>query len=188
MSSGDRERWNVRHAEREAPGEPSAFLVALDGLLPRSGRALDVAGGAGRHALWLARRGLEVRLADVSDVALARAARAARDEGIALATLEVDLEAAPLPEGPFDLVLCTYFLHRPLFRAFPAALAPGGLLVFAHATRKNLERNPRPPPAHLLEDGELASLVCGLEVVRCEEGWFEEGRHEARLVARKPGR
>jgi SAM-dependent methyltransferase len=188
MASGDRERWNVRHAEREAPGEPSAFVAALDGLLPRSGRALDVAGGAGRHALWLARRGLDVTLADVSDVALARAAAAAREEGIPLATLEVDLEAAPLPAGPWDLVLCTYFLHRPLFRAFPGVLAPGGWLIFAHATRKNLERNPRPPLAHLLLDGEVRSLVSGLEVVRCEEGWFEEGRHEARLVARKPGR
>lgn len=188
MSSRDRERWNARHAEREAPGEPSAFVAGLDDLLPRTGRALDVAGGAGRHALWLARRGLAVTLADVSDVALARASRAAREEGLALETLEVDLEAAPLPAGPWDLVLCTFFLHRPLLRAVPEVLAPGGWLVFAHATRRNLERNPRPPLAHLLEDGELATLVSGLEVVRCEEGWFEEGRHEARLVARKPVR
>jgi len=186
VAEGDRERWNERHA-REAPAEPSRFVSSLDGLLPRRGRALDVAGGRGRHALWLARRGLDVTLADVSDVALGVAAEAARSEGLALARVELDLEAAPLPPGPWDVVVCTYFLHRPLFEAFPAVLAPGGWLVFAHATRKNLERNPRPPPAHLLEDGELRSLVRGLDVVRCEEGWFEEGRHEARLVARRPG-
>jgi hypothetical protein len=51
-------------------------------------------------------------------------------------------------------------------------------------TRSNLERHTRPDPRHLLEDGELPGLVPGLEIVRYEEGWTEQGRHEARLVAR----
>jgi SAM-dependent methyltransferase len=186
MAHGDRERWNARYRDPAEAREPSPFLAALDSVLPRRGRALDVAGGAGRNALWLARRGLAVTLADVSDVALAQAATAARSAGFSLSTLQVDLEEALLPEGPWDLVLCTYFLHRPLFAAFPAALAPGGLLVFAHATLRNLERHPRPGPAHVLEDGELPGLVVGLEVLRYDEGWLESGRHEARVVARKP--
>lgn len=186
MPGDDRERWNARYGEDTAPAEPSPFLVGLDALLPRRGRALDVAGGAGRHALWLARRGLHVTLADVSDVALARAARDARAEGLAVETLQIDLEAEPLPRGPWDVILCTYFLHRPLFLAFAAELAPGGWLLVAHATRSNLQRHPRPGPAHVLEDGELPALVPELEIVRHEEGWLESGRHEARLVARKP--
>jgi SAM-dependent methyltransferase len=186
VPSTDRDRWNARYLAEDVSSEPSPFLVALDALLPRRGRALDVAGGAGRNALWLARRGLDVTLADVSDVALAKAADAARDQSLALATLHLDLESAPLPEGPWDLLVCTYFLHRPLFAAFPAALAPGGLLVFAHATRTNLTRHPRPGPDHVLEDGELPTLVRGLDVLRADEGWLESGRHEARVVARKP--
>jgi tellurite methyltransferase len=188
MSTEDREKWDARYREREAPAAPSSFLVGLDALLPRRGRALDVAGGAGRNALWLARRGLTVTLADVSGVALAQASRAAREEGLSLATVQVDLEAAPFPEGPWDVIVCTYYLHRPLFAAFPAALAPGGWLAFAHATRKNLERHPRPGSAYVLEEHELETLVSGLEeleIVQLAEGWFEEGRHEARLVARK---
>jgi tellurite methyltransferase len=84
-------------------------------------------------------------------------------------------------------VLCCYFLHRPLFPALAAALAPGGILAVAHATRSNLARHPRPGPQFLLEDGELPGLVRGLslEILRFEEGWLEEGRHEARIVARK---
>ncbi len=186
MAKTDRDEWNARHLAEDAPSLPSPFLVTLDDLLPRRGRALDVAGGSGRHALWLARRGLEVTLADVSDVALERAAATARSEGLSLTTLQVDLEAAPLPPGPWDAIVCTYFLHRPLFAAFAAALAPGGLLVVAHATRTNLTRHSRPGPDHVLEDGELPALVRGLEVVRYEEGWLESGRHEARIVARKP--
>jgi SAM-dependent methyltransferase len=186
MAGGDRERWNARYAEEEAPATPAPWLAGLDALLPRRGRALDVAGGSGRHALWLARRGLEVTLADVSDVALERAARDARAEGLALATVQVDLESALLPPGPWDLILCVYFLHRALFPSLAAALAPGGVLVAAHATRTNLERHSHPGPRWLLEDGELPTLVRGLDVLRYEEGWLESGRHEARLVARRP--
>jgi SAM-dependent methyltransferase len=182
----DRQKWNARYREQQEPSPPSPFLVGLDGLLPRRGRALDVAGGSGRHALWLARRGLETTLADVSEIALEKAAEAAGREGLSLRTVQIDLQSAPLPAGPWDLILCTYFLHRPLFAAFPAALAPGGWLVVTHATRSNLKVHPRPGPEYLLEDGELPALVRGLEVIRSEEGWLESGRHEARIVARKP--
>jgi SAM-dependent methyltransferase len=187
---GDRERWNARYRDEDAPSEPAAFLAELEGVLPRSGRALDVAGGAGRHALWLARRGLAVTLADVSDVALGRAAARAAAEGLQLATVRLDLEESPLPEGPWDLLLCTYFLHRPLLAVFARALAPGGVLAFAHPTRTNLLRHARPPPGHLLEDGEVRGLAGGLalEVLRCDEGWRASGRHEAWLVARAPAR
>jgi len=186
MPLGDREKWNTRYRAEEAVAPPSPFLAALDDVLPRRGRALDVGGGSGRNALWLARRGLEVTLADVSDVALERAAAAARAEALTLETVRVDLEAEPLPPGPWDLILCAYFLHRPLFAAFTAALSAGGWLVVAHSTRSNLQRHPRPGPDHVLEDGELPTLIQGLEVVRYEEGWLESGRHEARIVARKP--
>jgi SAM-dependent methyltransferase len=189
VGRGERERWNARYGSSPSPAagveEPSRFLASLEALLPRRGRALDVAGGSGRNALWLARRGLDVTLADVSDVALSIAARAAREEGLSLATVEVDLELGPPPAGPWDVVVCTYFLHRPLLAALPAALAPGGWLAVAHATRRNLEKHPRPPAQYLLAEGELRALAAGLELVRYEEGWLEEGRHEARLVARR---
>jgi SAM-dependent methyltransferase len=186
VAGTDRDRWNERYRAEEAVPPPSPWLERLDPILPRRGRALDAGGGSGRNALWLAARGLDVTLADVSDVALERAAREARARGVALATAAVDLEAGPPPPGPWDLVLCLYFLHRPLLAAVPALLAPGGLLVVAHATRRNLERFPRPGPRHVLEEGELPRLVRGLEVVSTEEGWLDGGRHEARLVARRP--
>jgi SAM-dependent methyltransferase len=188
VAGEDRDRWNARYRGEDAVPPPSPFLVSLDPLLPRRGRALDAGGGSGRNALWLAARGLEVTLADVSDVALSAAAREAAARGLPLATVEVDLEEAPPPRGPWDLVVVLYFLHRPLLEALPSLLAPGGFLVVAHATRRNLERHARPGPGHVLEEGELPRLVRGLHVVRSEEGWLEGGRHEARLVARAPSR
>jgi len=186
MSEEDRQRWNSRYREAAQSREPAAFLRALSGQLPVTGRALDVAGGPGHDALWLAYQGLDVTLLDISDVALERAAAAAREAGVALRTQRVDVECEPLPPGPYALVLCLNFLWRPLFAAIPQVLAPGGLLVFSQPTRANLQRHPHPSARFLLEDGELPRLVQGLELVSYTEGWTEEGRHEARLVASRP--
>ncbi len=75
-----------------------------------------------------------------------------------------------------------------MLAAAPGALEPHGLLIFCQPTVRNLERHERPARRYLLEEGELAALAAGmaLEVLLLEEGWGEEGRHEARLVARKP--
>jgi tellurite methyltransferase len=182
----ERQRWDRRYREGGGATEPSAFLLSLDGLLPRRGRALDLAGGRGRHALWLAARGLKVTLADVSPVGLALAREAAEERRLPIRTVEVDLAAEPPPAGPWDVLVCFHYLHRPLFRHFPALLAPEGLLVFCQPTRRNLERHLRPSERHLLAEGELPRLVTGLLVLSYEEGWTEEGRHEARLVAGRP--
>jgi tellurite methyltransferase len=184
MSDGDRAKWDARWAERgRTPAEPSPFVISLDAILPRAGRALDVAGGAGRHALWLAQRGLDVTLVDVSEVALAFARRHAEERGVRITTVSADLLSGGLPAGPWDVIVCFHYLERALFDEFPSQLAAGGLLVFVQPTRSNLERHAQPSARFLLEDGELPSLVRGVEILRYEEGWLEEGRHEARLVA-----
>jgi SAM-dependent methyltransferase len=185
LAESERDRWDRRYRDEGAPEEPSAFLISLDFLLPRDGSALDLAGGGGRNALWLARRGLEVTLADVSEAGLTIARDRAAKAGLSIQAIRLDLEREPLPAGPWGLVVCFHFLWRPLFAVIPDVLGPGGLFVYAQPTRKNLERHARPGPAFLLEEGELPRLIHGLTVIRYEEGWFEEGRHEARLVARK---
>jgi SAM-dependent methyltransferase len=191
MSQADREKWNARFREGTpyARADPSPFLVSLADQLPRQGRALDLAGGAGRNAIWLARRGLDVTLSDISQVGLALARDAADRAGVALTLVEADLEEQPLPAGPFDLILSFNFLRRELFAAFPQQLTPGGLLVYLGATRSNLQRHAKPPAQFLLEDGELPRLIQPLEVIQYREAWFdypgEEPRHEARLLARK---
>jgi len=145
-----------------------------------------VAGGAGRHSIWLAERGLDVTLVDLSPVALELAMVAAASSGVQIRVLERDLEGDPLPEGPWDAVVCFHYLQRDLCDRMARVLAPGGLLVFVAATVRNLERFERPPLPYLLAEGEAPSLFAGLDIVSYEEGWLEEGRHEARLVARRP--
>ena len=179
--------WDACWAARgPAAQEPAAFVTDAARYLPGTGRALDVAGGAGRHAVWLAARGLEVTLVDISTVALDQAARLADDRGLSISLVQRNLEAEGLPSGRWDAVLIHHFLDRALLAEVPDALESGGVVVFCQPTRRNLERHERPGPMYLLEEGELADLVESwpLDVISLEESWGLEGRHEARLIAR----
>jgi tellurite methyltransferase len=196
-----RARWNARYAARAAAARtaatadragPAAFLTERAELLPRRGRAMDVAGGTGRNALWLAERGLEVTLVDVSDTACAEATARAVAIGRSLDIVRADLTEDPLPVGPWDLILVHHWLDRPTWRRLPAELAPGGVLLLCQPTRTNLERHERPGSRWLLEDGEgrrladeMVAADDALELVDASEGWGVEGRHEARLVLRR---
>lgn len=193
-----RARWNARHAARLAdggdPAEPTAFLTGRADLLPTGGRALDVAGGTGRDALWLAGRGLAVTLVDVSDTALAEATRRAVAAGAPLDVVRCELGVDPLPEGAFDVIVVHHWLDRDVWRALPDHLAVGGLLLACQPTVTNLERHDRPPRRFLLDDGEVGRLAAELaaprdgarfEVVVAIEGWNDRDRHEAELVVRR---
>ena len=186
MSQFDREKWDQKYRDGQHAGaEPSALLTVLDPWLPASGRAVDVAGGAGRHAVWLASRGLETTLLDISTVALDLATTRAQDAGWVINTQAIDLETDPFPAGPWDVIVGFHFLQRNLFDAFKTQLADGGVLIYAQPTMRNLERHARPPADFLLEAHELVSLVAPMKIELYREGWLEEGRHEALVVARK---
>jgi len=186
MSTADRTKWDSKYAASDAaPREPSAVLLSLTEYLPTSGRALDIAGGAGRNAIWLAERGLDVTLADISPVGLALAALRAADAGVALKRLEIDFEQDRLPSVTFDLITSVCYLWRPLFAEYPRLLNPSGVLVVIQPTQRNLERNEKPPASFLLDEGELPRLASGLDIVHYEEGWLADGRHDAVVVAQR---
>lgn len=184
MAMEDRAKWDARYAQGST-GEAPAWIDALDLALPETGRALDVASGAGRIALWAARRGLAVRAVDVSPVGLAIARDTAAKEALSLETIALDLEASELPEGPFALITCFHYRQPSLWPAMKARLAPGGVLIAEVLTVTNLERHAHPSRRWLAEPGELLELAAGLEILFHREAW-EDDRHPARLVARAP--
>ena len=180
------DKWDRRWTGIEDLPEPAFFVVDAGRFLPEEGSALDVAGGIGRHALWMARRGLSVTLVDKSPAAVDKAVDFAVRAGLPLDTEQRDLEAGPLPEGPWDLVLIHHYLDRSLLESVPSVLSAGGVLVFCQPTMRNLERHDRPGREFLLEVGEIGRIAGGLalDVLFIEESWGEDGRHEGRLVAR----
>ncbi len=185
MGAGDRDRWNEKwSAAGIGTGHGSKLVDLLEPWLPESGRLLDIAGGGSNDSLEFARRGLDVTVADVSDVGLAAARLQAEDAGLVVSTVEVDLESAALPAGPWDVITVANYLQRDLFGPMIAALAPGGLLGVVIATTTNLERSDKPGRPFLLEPGELPQLVDGAEILHHSEQWRPNDRHEAHLVAR----
>ena len=190
MDTDRRRTWEHRHRVDETVGPPSPFVVqALDRLAiatPPAGRALDVACGRGRHALWLAARGLVVDAVDRSAEAIAAVAAEARQRGLTIEARVLDLESGHPVLGveACDVIVGFHYLHRPLFPSLIAALRPGGLLIYETFTRAQAARGKPTNPAFLLEPGELRRLVAPLDVVDAREGAFDD-RDVASIVARR---
>lgn len=169
---------------------PQGAVSAPGALAASPARALDLACGAGRDAVFLALNGFQVEGWDHAPEALERARELAQRNGVTVRTEVRDLERPTLepPARPFDLIVCFRFLHRPLFPWMERALAPGGWLVY-ETFRVGQERFGRPIRAHfLLARDELARAFPTLETIRYEEREPEGGPVTARLLARKPDR
>jgi SAM-dependent methyltransferase len=143
-----------------------------------------VACGRGRHAVWLAQHGFATTAIDRDPAALAALEARARRDQLPLTLLTMDLEggAVTLGEATYDVIVVVHYLHRPLFPALLAALAPGGVLVYETFTVAQAARGRPTNPAFLLEPGELPRLVAGLEILDAREGDFE-GRMVSSVVA-----
>ncbi len=171
-----REIWDERHAGRdpiEAPGPDPTVVAELAGA--SVGRALDLATGDGRNAIWLALRGWRVTAVDFSAVAIARARARAERERADVEWVLADLLEWHAPARTFDLVLIA-FLHLPeaerrrVYGAAAEAVAVGGtLLVIGHDTT-NLTRGSGGPqdPAVLFTAPEIARDLEGLLIERAE--------------------
>ena len=131
--------WNERYAASELvwSAEPNRFLPPEVAALP-PGRALDVACGEGRNAIWLAHQGWEVVAVDFAEAGIAKGRRLAADAGVAIDWVVADVTTYDPPAPPFDLVIVFYLqlvdaeLAATLERV-AAACAPGGTaLVVGH--------------------------------------------------------
>ena len=171
--------WNARYSSRELVWgtEPNRFVAKELEPLPPGGRALDLACGEGRNAIWLATRGWTVTAVDFSTVAIERARRLAAERGVEVDWACADLAAFAVEEGAFELVLIAY-LHLPesgrrqVLAQAASALAPGGDLYMVGHARHPLNREvPGPRDPGVLWDPEevAAELVeLGLRVERCQ--------------------
>jgi SAM-dependent methyltransferase len=174
---------------------PNAFLVealAEIGAPPPAAaprRALDLACGSGRDAVFLALAGFDVEALDVLPDALERARDLAARTGVRLETTLRDVEREPtLPAARYDLVCVFHFLWRDLFAAIRDSIRPGGFVVYETFHARNRDTGKRPfSPAHILEPGELAGAFAGFELLIFRDGIERGGRFVSSLLARKPG-
>ncbi|SFW90020.1 Methyltransferase domain-containing protein [Chitinophaga sancti] len=120
--------WNERYTKGLPSLDiPDPYFLAMYEQFPAAGRALDLAAGTGRHTLYLAERGWEVRAVDFSEVAMAQLSTAAR--GLKVQTLCTDLAEFVIPIEHFDLIILYYYFDFSVFPAIIEALKPGGILI-----------------------------------------------------------
>ncbi len=178
----DRERWNDKHRRGIHHENPNVALIMHQGRLSR-GRALDVACGTGDNASVLALAGWDVVGCDISDEGIRRARR--RSEELKARVRLVQGDACRLPfRGPFDLVVCTFFVERRIAPRLVSLLRPGGTLLFQSFTTGQLRYAPDFRRDFCLEPGELKRMFPLEEILFREE---DDGRSAtALLIARRP--
>jgi SAM-dependent methyltransferase len=168
------EDWDARYEERRQWSQgPNALVAELLADVP-PGRAVDLAAGEGRHALWLASRGWDVTAVDFSAVGVERGRSQEGSDRVAWVTADVLGWAGPATS--LDLVLVAY-LHLPytdmlgmLLRSVDWLRTGGHFLLVGHDL-DNLTRGVGGPqdPEILHSVERLAPVAALLDVDRLEQ-------------------
>jgi len=166
--------------------EPAPFVRENVDRLPL-GRALDIAMGEGRNAVFLAKKGFRVDAVDLSDAGIRKAKRLARENHVTITTINADLNTYAIRPESYEVILNIDFLLRPLIVQIKRGLKHGGIVLFENSTEDQL-KNPgggQTPKDYLLKKGELKELFKEFEIISYVES--NDGKEaKASLIARKP--
>lgn len=164
---------------------PSSFLIENIDILPR-GRALDIAMGSGRNAIYLAKVGYEVEGVDISQEAINEAIKLAEEGNVRIDAHQVDLETEPyIRREIYDLIICFNYLQRSLFQDIKNGLKVGGMVVYETFIIDQAKYGRPKNPKFLLERNELLYIFEEFRCLRYREGVFGDGRAVASIIAEK---
>lgn len=186
MSRADRDRWDARYRAGGYNRTPSRFVVAHAPLM-RGARAIDIACGAGRNTLHLARLGYHVDAVDVSPEALTLLGREAERLGMAdrVSLIEADLDVwRPAPKS-YDLAVQIGFYDPALLPSLQSAIVRGGVVIIETLNLVMRTRRIDFALSHAMERGALAAAFARWDILCYSDsaGAFAERSH---IVARRP--
>ena len=189
MSKQDLDKWNQRYAEDSYHKNNPVTLV--EDWLPRlpGGRALDVACGAGRNAIFLAQAGYQVDAIDISPEGLKLARQEAESQELSINWIEHDLDQ-PYPfDTDYDLIIVMWYVDLGLISRLCDCLAPGGYILCEEHLITNQEVIGPTSSNFRVAPGVLREAVSGLDVLLYEESieMNSEGEQvaSARVVVKK---
>lgn len=185
-SEEDRSHWDALYNTQTYVfgKEPASFLREHIQLLP-VGRALDIAMGEGRNAVYLAKKGFSVDGVDISEVALRKAKLLAKENHVSINTVNADLTTYTIKPESYDVIININYLQRSLVSEIKKGLKRGGVVVYENWTLEQLQNSPGVRKDVLLKKGELKELFKDFQVLVYRE--TNDGKQaSAFLVARKP--
>ena len=154
---------------------PTPLLVETAAKL-EPGRALDLACGKGRNAIWLAEHGWQVTAVDRSPVVI---------PSVYTHVADLEKHEFPILETAWDLILVCYYLQRDLFEPVKRGVKPGGVVIaIVHMFEPGHEQS-----RFSVQPRELAKYFEGWEILHYYEGKPRDPEHKravAEIVARKP--
>lgn len=187
----DRKKWNERYRSKKfVLGEKAnTFLRKQIGLVQK-GRALDIATGEGRNAVFLALHGFDVDAVDISAVGLRKACELARTMGAKIHAILADLDAYQIEKEGYDFIANFYYLNRRLIPKIKKGLRIGGKVAFETYIFEHRVLSPEGPrnPKYFLRPNELLDLFKGFRILFYREGIYREGGKKkaiASLIAEK---
>ncbi len=187
----DQNRWDERFGKEEFAFGKGAnpFLKRHIALLSR-GKALDIATGEGRNAVFLSQHGFDVDAVDISTMGLKKARKLAEEMGVKIRTFYTDLDTYPIKKGQYDLIANFYFLKRSLIPKIKKGLKKGGKVIFETyiLEHRSLGTGGPKQSKYFLKPNELLKLFDGFRILRYREGIFKEGGKKkaiASLIAEK---
>ncbi|MDP6925311.1 MAG: methyltransferase domain-containing protein [Candidatus Scalindua sp.] len=189
-SEDDKSRWNKRYDTGEYlyGKEPLKFLKEKLGLLVR-GKALVLAMGEGRNAVFLAGNGFDVDGCDISEKAVEKARLLARESSVTLNAFAADLEEYKIPVNTYDLITCFYYTQRDLIPQIKEGLKNGGMVMIETYSIDQLKYGKDAPgpknPAYLLKHNELLDSFRDFRILYYREGEIAENKSVVSLIAQK---
>jgi len=189
-NSKSSESWDARYASgKYSSRQPHNLLISLVGGL-KAGKALDLACGTGRHAIFLAENGWRVTAVDNSKVGIEIAQKRAAEKSLEIDFRVADLETGEfkIEENSFDLICDFYYLQRELFAAMKKGLKTGGVIVSTiHIYGADEDAGGR----FLLGESELKNYFADFEILHFHETSAtdtdagEHHRRTAEIIAKK---
>lgn len=193
MFRDDEISLDKQHAQSQSAEQPASFLrqifEAKAWPLPR-GRALDIACGKGRNALYLAELGFEVVAMDISPVALDEGRKRAELKQQRIDWRQTDLEDVRLDETAFDLIVNFNYLQRSLTAQIKRAVKIGGRVIYETFLIDQKEIGHPKNPDYLLDHNELLESFVDFRVLYYREGIFADddaASYRAGIVAQRLG-
>lgn len=157
MAIKDKIKWDEKYSKTPKLLENRDVSIKLKNLLKevKGKRTLDIACGAGRNSIFLAKLGFEVEAYDISEVALKKLDEKAYKN---ITTKCIDLENFIPSKSSYDLIVMTNYLDRNIIPNLANALKKDGILFIETYMEHKDNEKPNSNPDFLLKKEELKTF------------------------------